>query len=223
MGEIIVHLPMKQHIRDHLFINGFIALVSFSVVGLRVPSRAQGVGIGWDDGFIVLAVVMATAQVVIQGAYSTIGEGYHMDPSIPEYPVLMNNLPLILCITMAFQLLYLNSLGAIKLSVLSFYLRVVVSEGVGLAIKIAIGAVVVWGSAHSIAMVFICNPVPYQWDLTYNGTCGNQIALHASLIITNITTDLFIMALPVYTIWHLQMRTSEKLGLTAVPPSGQLW
>ncbi|KAK8122489.1 hypothetical protein PG984_011159 [Apiospora sp. TS-2023a] len=211
----IVHLPMKQPIRDHLFINSFVALVSFSVVGLRVLGRIQGVGIGWDDCLIMLAVVMATAQIVIQGIYSTLGEGYHMDPSTPEHPVLMSNLPLILRVTMAFQLLYLNSLGVIKLSVLSFYLRVFVSEGVRLAIKITMGAVVLWAASHALGMVFICSPVPYQWDMTYKGTCGNQIALYASLIITNIVTDIFIMALRVHTIWHLQMRTSEKLGLTA--------
>lgn len=118
-------------------------------------------------------------------------------------------------ITMAFQLLYLNSLGVIKLSVLSFYLRVFVSKGVRVVIKITMGAVVLWAVVHGLGMVFICSPVSYQWDMTHKGTCGNKIALYASLIITNIVTDIFIMALPVYTIWHLQMRASEKLGLAA--------
>lgn len=57
---------------------------------------------------------------------------------------------------------------------------------------------VVWGIAHFLANVFVCTPVSAQFDLTVaaTGTCGDQIALFQSLIITNILGDIMIMVLP---------------------------
>jgi hypothetical protein len=47
------------------------------------------------------------------------------------------------------------------------------------------------------------------------GTCGQYIHMIQSLIATNAIGDLVIMALPMHSIWSLQMRQTDKLGVTA--------
>lgn len=120
-------------------------------------------------------------------------------------------------ILFGFQLLYVNALAVIKASMLCFYARIFTNVGLRSCINIMLGIVVVWALSFSMAMVFACKPVAFQWNLQISGggVCGDLIALYATLIVTNIITDLIIMGLPLYTIWHLKMRGVEKAGLTA--------
>lgn len=57
--------------------------------------------------------------------------------------------------------------------------------------------VVVWAAPHFLANVFICDPVAAQYDLTIaaTATCGNQITLFQSLIVTNIIGDVIVIVL----------------------------
>lgn len=116
-----------------------------------------------------------------------------------------------------FQLVYVNALAVIKASVLCFYARIFTNLGLRSCIKVMLGIVIVWALSFSMAMIFACKPVAFQWNLLApgGGVCGDLIALYAALIATNIVTDLVIMGLPLYTIWHLKMRGVEKAGLTA--------
>lgn len=64
-------------------------------------------------------------------------------------------------------------------------------------------------------MLFICFPIQAYWDLALAAThCGDQILMYTLFISSNIVTDVLIMLLPMYTIWHLQMKVAEKFALT---------
>lgn len=67
-----------------------------------------------------------------------------------------------------------------------------------LAVKVMFGVIAAWAIAHAFAVIFICSPVSFQWDLTVTGKCGDQIKLFQSIITTNIITDVMIMLLPIY-------------------------
>jgi hypothetical protein len=101
-------------------------------------------------------------------------------------------------LTFAFQLVYILALSLVKSSILCFYRRVFVSTRLRLVTNIMFGVVAVWGLSHSMAVIFVCTPVSFQWDLTIKGKCGDQIKLFQSLITTNILTDAMIMLIPVY-------------------------
>jgi hypothetical protein len=102
----------------------------------------------------------------------------------------------------AFQLLYVLALSLVKSSILCFYRRAFVDSRVMLAVNVLFGVVAMWASAHTMAIIFVCKPVSYQWDLTIPGRCGDQIKLFQSLISTNILTDVLIMILPVYSMFY---------------------
>jgi len=105
-------------------------------------------------------------------------------------------------LTFAFQLVYILALSLVKSSILCFYRRVFVSARLRLATNVMFGVVAVWGLAHSMAVIFVCTPVSFQWDLSIDGKCGDQIKLFQSLITTNILTDAMIMIIPVYSTSH---------------------
>jgi hypothetical protein len=157
-------------------------------------------------------------------------------------PVCNGDIPMILgdkltCFALqlafAFQLLYILALCLVKSSILCFYTRAFASTRLMLAVKVMFGVVAMWGFSHALAVIFICRPVSFQWDLTLAGKCGDQIKLFQSIITTNIVTDVLIMLLPVYStsyqnfiplllvltvkiaVWQLNMRKTEKIGVMA--------
>ncbi|KAF2036388.1 hypothetical protein EK21DRAFT_106490 [Setomelanomma holmii] len=205
-----VDFPVHSDVQSHLIINIVIGCVVFLTVAARLVARKyMGTGIGLDDYFIVCSLPLCYTLLGIQGAFSRLGSGH----SITE---VMVNVPVILPLTFAFQLFYLLALGIIKTSILCFYTRVFISVRTLLAVKIMYGVVAIWALAHALAVVFICKPVEYQWNLTIaGGKCGDQIKLFQSIITTNILTDVVIMVLPIYTVWHLSMRKTEKVAVTA--------
>ncbi|KAH9906690.1 hypothetical protein F4778DRAFT_778143 [Xylariomycetidae sp. FL2044] len=140
---------------------------------------------------------------------------YDFVESSPYYAHLASNFPLILRVLFAFEMLYLWALAVLKCSVLCFYLRVFVSRQMQLWTKSAIVFTLAWVVAYTLGFFFICHPVPFQWDPSIpDGMCGDQITLYSTLIVTNILNDLFVMGLPMWSIWHLRMRNVEKAGIT---------
>ncbi|KAH9909476.1 hypothetical protein F4778DRAFT_711631 [Xylariomycetidae sp. FL2044] len=204
-----ITLSVRPDVRAHLVINCVVGFLVLFIVSARLFARKyMGAGIGLDDILIVCAVPLCFALLGIQGEFSRLGSGYPVTE-------VMANLPLILPLTFAFQLIYLAALGLIKSSILCFYIRVFVSRRMRLATHIMFGVVVAWALAHALAVIFVCTPVSYQWDLTLDGKCGDQITLFKSLIMTNILTDVAIILLPIYTVWQLKMRKTEKVAVTA--------
>lgn len=101
------------------------------------------------------------------------------------------------------------------------------------------GLVIAWAVAHFIAAIFICKPVQGHWDLRYaaEAQCGDQMMFFQSGLSINVVLDFIVIVLPlckstklwllfqgyenvepaanfVDTIWNLNMRTSDKIGLS---------
>lgn len=111
------------------------------------------------------------------------------------------------------QLVYIVLLAAVKASMLCFFLRVFVTPIVQRIAKVTLVFVAMWMISYLGACIFLCNPVSAQW--TGEGSCGEYIPLIQSLIATNAIGDMIIMVLPMYSIWNLNMRKTDKVGITA--------
>lgn len=113
------------------------------------------------------------------------------------------------------SLLYLACIFTLKMSVLCFYRRLFVtaSEWMQKATSAMMAVVTAWFLSFALAMVFTCTPINKQWIPTIEGRCIDSIKVYASLIITNILTDLVIIGLPIRAIWTLQMQKLEKAVL----------
>ncbi|KAF7557628.1 hypothetical protein G7Z17_g585 [Cylindrodendrum hubeiense] len=204
-----IYFPVKGYVKAELIINCVVVLLVLAVVSLRVLGRIRGPGLGWDDGFVIAATPLAVAMVVCQGFYARIGNGF----SLIEYPELAVNVPFILQLTFGMQLVYVNLLACVKGSMLCFYIRIFPTQFMQLSSKISLAFVAAWTISYLCACIFICNPVEAQW--TGLGVCGRYINMIQSLIATNALGDVIIMALPMHSIWTLQTRKSEKVGITS--------
>ncbi|OTA94593.1 hypothetical protein M434DRAFT_29741 [Hypoxylon sp. CO27-5] len=229
--DTIIPLPVVSVVWTQLIVNSIAAGIAVVFVALRLYShsesriyesptnhsdtlgRSLGAGFGWDDGWILVAVVFSLALYGEQVTLRDMGEGYDFDPNSPVFPALVNNVPIIFKVLFSFGIIYLLALASVKMSVLSFYQRTFSTESMQRAIWATMGVVFIWAFSHTLAFIFVCRPTQAWWD-TSAGTCGNLIPIYASIVVVNIITDLIVMALPMYTIWHLQMRKTEKLALT---------
>lgn len=116
-------------------------------------------------------------------------------------------------LTFGMQIVYVTLLSCVKGSMLFFFIRVFPTRFMQLSSKISLAFVAAWTISYLCACIFICNPVEAQW--TGLGVCGEYIHMIQSLIATNAFGDLVIMALPMHSIWTLQTRKSEKIGITS--------
>ncbi|KAK7996522.1 hypothetical protein PG989_004562 [Apiospora arundinis] len=217
-SESVTSLDMASQVKAPLAINCTILFLVLIVVGMRIWTRVRGVGLGLDDGLVAVATILGILCLGLQGFFSTIGMGYDAVPSSPHYEELITNSNLILKILFGFDMLYVHALAIIKTSVLCFYLRVFAGAPRALrrVIQALLGLVGAWTVAFSLALAFVCHPLPFRWDPTIpGGACGSQTAMYATLIVTNVVMDLVIMMLPMYTIFSLKMRGPEKIGLMA--------
>lgn len=63
----------------------------------------------------------------------------------------------------------------------------------------------------------LCRPLAAFWDKTiFNSSCGNQQLVFLVAGVWNLVLDVVTVILPMPMLWGLQMKTSKKLGLTAL-------
>ncbi|KAI1136305.1 hypothetical protein F5Y05DRAFT_392317 [Hypoxylon sp. FL0543] len=209
MAVPVVFKPVLGFVRAELIVNCVLVSLVLVTIGLRAMSRLQGPGLGWDDYLVMLATPLGIGMLICQGLFAPIGNGYNL----MEYPELAANIPFILQLTFYMQIIYVSLLASVKGSMLFFFIRVFATPFMQKAAKICLVFVGLWLISYLGACIFLCNPVSAQW--TGEGTCGAYIPMIQSLIATNAIGDLIIMCLPMKTIWSLQTRTTDKIGITS--------
>ncbi|QDS70014.1 hypothetical protein FKW77_003597 [Venturia effusa] len=208
------HIPMTGSARDSLIAISVLWAVFAVIVGFRLAGRIRGMGLGSDDILSVVALVLSGSTIGLNAVVFTIGVGVDFDDTAPVYPKLVHNLPVIMQITFAFTLVYIWCLAALKMSQLMLYLRVFAAR----LSKWAYGTsaiVVAWAVTFNFLFMFLCDPIQQQWTVERVGHCMDQILLLKCLIMTNLVTDLAIVILPIWSVWQLQMRRTEKFAVIA--------
>jgi len=82
------------------------------------------------------------------------------------------------------------------------------------------GFVGCYAIAGVLIIVFSCNPVAASWDLKLaalpTAVCVSRPAAYLAQAAFNISSDIFVILLPLYEIWKLQMRLRQRLTLMAI-------
>ncbi|TEA15262.1 Satratoxin biosynthesis SC1 cluster protein 4 [Colletotrichum sidae] len=208
------YIPMTTSARDSLIAVCFLWVIFATVVFARLWGRFRGIGIGGDDVLAVIACLLSGSTIGLNAAVFTSGVGYNFDPNSDVYPKLVNNMQYILKVTFAFTLIYLWALASLKLSQLWFYHRAFALQ-LSRWIYVVSGIVVAWALVFTFIFIFLCDPIAQQWTVLRIGHCMDQILVLKCIIMTNVVTDLFIVILPIWTVWQLQMRKTEKVAVIA--------
>jgi hypothetical protein len=67
-----------------------------------------------------------------------------------------------------------------QLSILAFYLRIMIDPKLRLAVWVLMGLVACFGLGNTFAMIFQCMPIPFFWDGwrgEMSGSCGVNVRL----------------------------------------------
>jgi hypothetical protein len=67
-----------------------------------------------------------------------------------------------------------------------------------------------------LVICLLCQPIQFNWDVTLtHGKCGNEVAIEYFSAAFNMVLDLWVVYLPLPTIWTLQLSPQKKWILTA--------
>ncbi|KAK2071483.1 hypothetical protein P8C59_005905 [Phyllachora maydis] len=172
---------------------------------------------GADDALVVLGAAVVTACVALQMYNAAAGAGGSATTSATPTARAVTEHRLDYVQIVVEKVAY----GAVKLSILCF-LRRLFGPWPGFARLNAamIAAVAVWALAFMLADALICGRQPALYWAADQGVtrarCGDLAAALLSFAVTDVVTDVMILAVPFFYIRKLHMGKRQKLGVSFV-------
>ena len=121
------------------------------------------------------------------------------------------------------EVLYVITIGLIKISILLFYLQVFPTRSFRLRCWSVMGFVLASSFAFEIVTIFQCHPVSFAWNKDIHGTCINFNRVTWANAAFNILQDILIIVLPISEVRKLQLGRKKKIGLYIMFGLGSLW
>jgi len=112
-----------------------------------------------------------------------------------------------------------------KCSLLFFYKRIFRGTAFSYIIWTTIGLATIWGVSFFFALLFFCLPITKYIRYGYQAPglqCVDPYQLYYSLSISDFLMDLIILIIPIPLVWRLQMKPSQKIGVSAIFALGSL-
>ena len=113
-----------------------------------------------------------------------------------------------------------------KLSILLLILRIFISSRRDFffwAVHFLIWVNIIYWITWFFLLIFLCLPRTKIWNPETPGHCLGKFALYRSSAVFNMITDIMMLAIPLYKIFHLQMSMKRKIGISAVFATGFLY
>ncbi|KAI9794021.1 MAG: hypothetical protein M1816_006646 [Peltula sp. TS41687] len=174
---------------------------------------------GWDDGFSFLGWIGSIAYMAVACMAGHYGSGTH------QWNVRVINVMKVLEWANYAQLLYGPVVVFVKVAILLQFKRIFVvtkRSPMSYAIDIVLWLMVAFYFADLIVEIFHCIPREKIWNHQVPGRCVNINAALLATGVANALTDIIILILPMYPIYHLQISNKRKLGVAAIFATGLL-
>ncbi|KAJ5238474.1 hypothetical protein N7468_003093 [Penicillium chermesinum] len=164
---------------------------------------------GLDDYLVIVSVVLQVAFAAISLVLTTVGLGYHQD-TVPTSSMIQVHkyVYILFC-------LYLWAALAVKCSLTVFIMRLFPTKWVKRAGWAIIAVMILVTVSGEIPLIVQCNPIEGAWDPNVkNAKCFSPktleyIQLYQAILM--LIFDVLIVALPIPTVWKLQMPLSRRL------------
>ncbi|KAK3377394.1 integral membrane protein [Lasiosphaeria ovina] len=194
------------------------AVITSVVVPLRFYARTlRPASFGLDDFLILAAYIFNLALCALGITMVQIGGvGQHVEALELRNPSALVGWAKVL---LAFEFVYFTAVALPKMSILCLYLRVFKwAHGPMRTASLALfGFVAATWLSMMVTVCFQCRPIAFWWDRSIpGGRCIDVQAFYHAQSIPGVVLDLFIMALPLRTIWGLSMPTAKRLALVLV-------
>ncbi|KAH7119403.1 hypothetical protein B0J13DRAFT_194164 [Dactylonectria estremocensis] len=192
-------------------------VLATSVWALRLFTKSKIVRtVDCSDYLIAAAWISAVAFASMSIIQCSYGLGVHIwDVPIGKFS------PTFLQLQITTQAVYCVSMMFTKLSLLALYLRIPPSRRFRAVVYLLMAIVVGYSFSAVLVAIFQCRPVEMPWDVTItDGSCIDRIAYFVATLALNVTTDLFMLALPIPMLWKTKMPKRQKLGLIGIFMAG---
>lgn len=205
-------------------VNVVTLVVAILAVLLRLVSRRLSAAhFGWDDGLIVVGLVLTFGSSAFNFVAADHGAGKHQAIVSKRDQVVLAQ------IIYGIEILYGPLVTAIKCSILMLYLRLFgVRPAFRKTIFVMLALVVAWCVAVFFAAIFQASPPKLLWTTNLKDLPkgAHHIDLSAYLIgtaVPNVVMDFAILFLPMGIVWQLQISKRRKTALSAVFAVGTLY
>ncbi|CAI6338866.1 unnamed protein product [Periconia digitata] len=191
--------------------------VGMAILLVRIAYRCTQVGLKWegDDYFAVLACVFFTAELSM---LELIGQNGSITGLSDEIALTLTEEQKVKIVygskcLLAGWIVYTTLIWCLKACMLFFYCRLTFNLQQKRLVKIT-GAICVAAYLATITVFLThCHPLPRLWQVyPYPGDdCALNISKYLALVVTNVTTDLMILYIPLPLLWTVQIPLRRKI------------
>lgn len=181
---------------------------------------AHNVQLGWDDWLIAASLALTSISLII-AEQGTTPNGLGKD----IWTLTSSQITNFSRFFWSMSWLYFLEVALTKLSMEFFYLRIFPSQGAQRSLWGTVLFTALWGVTYVLACIFQCRPINYawtRWSGSSQGRCINTNSLTWSHAAINIALDFWLLLLPLWQIWGLQMSLKKKVGVATMFGVGTL-
>ncbi|KAJ8115896.1 hypothetical protein OPT61_g2565 [Boeremia exigua] len=209
-------IPIRDQTKTLMGPVASIGALALLMVAMRLIDRAVSakVYLGWDDLLIGLSGLASVGLNVPVIVAASLGFGKDMWGIPPDN------------ITKSFKWLYVAYFmymvaeALCQMSILAFYLRIMIEPRLRTVVWILMGVVIAFGIANFLAMIFQCTPISFFWDGWRGqmaGFCGVDVRLFGfARGGIEIFLDLAILTLPLPMLAKLNMSPKKKIQVMSM-------
>ncbi|CAG8890668.1 unnamed protein product [Penicillium egyptiacum] len=207
-GQTTDGIPDRGHV---LFITALVmVLIATIFVTIRLATRVHLKQFGWDDLFLIIALLasaMTTAAInlsVVHGygrKKADMGESIHI--ALKWFFVA--------------QVPYKIALGFTKASIVLLYLRIFITKSFQRVGKAFLAIIAAWTVASVLVTIFQCIPIEASWNHNIKAKrCVDKDSWWYAFAAMNTVTDVSIAILPIPPVRHLKLSKRDRIGLCFV-------
>jgi hypothetical protein len=216
LTSTVCHAPIRYSGESIRLSNLILAVITAICALARVIYKAvfSIAELGWDDYSVLAALVVGVPSVVIIDR-GLVPNGLGRDVWTVPFDQITNFVRYLY----ALEVLYFFQIALLKLTLLFFFLRIFPKPLIKRLLWATVAFNVLCGIAFTIAAVFQCQPISFywtKWDKEGDGKCININGLAWSNAIISIVLDIWMLILPLYEVFNLQLTWRKKLSVTVM-------
>ncbi|KAH7333200.1 hypothetical protein BKA65DRAFT_41316 [Rhexocercosporidium sp. MPI-PUGE-AT-0058] len=118
---------------------------------------------------------------------------------------------------------YAMSTLSIKLSILSFYLRISPCRKFRICVYGLAVLTMAYCLAQTLEFTYSCRPMAKAWDLSITtGSCSGALEMCVTNSAANAAVDIAMLILPIAMLWNVRIVKRDKIGVVAILMTGSL-
>lgn len=167
--------------------------------------------LGWDDYSMLVALITGVPSVITIDR-GLIPNGFGRD----VWTVPFDHITTFVRYLYALEVLYFLQIACLKATLLFFFLRIFPKPIIRKLLWATVIFNVLWGTSFVITAIFQCHPISSywtSWDREGRRQCVNINALAWSNAIISVVLDFWMLGLPLYEVFQLQLSWRKKLSV----------